>query len=230
MRAAAVATVLAMLLAGCTSAAPAAKQQRAPTPRATPVGWQRPLVRITTQARRGLGTRTSPPSTSTPRPPGHSPGPTTKRFPQGPTRTSTSWCCTVTSRAASARTRPAALPRRDDGRVGVGAPHAAAAGVRPRWARGRRLVGPGPNACTAVTVTPTCVGGSSAPPKTSAHSRSGNQTCRAGTPNARGSAPGSYEYRLGSMAAWGRRVSSRLAVSAMTTSTRVPPTTKRRRT
>jgi hypothetical protein len=55
MRAAAVATVLALLLAGCTSAAPAAKQQRAPTPRATPGGWQRPLVRIATQARRGLG-------------------------------------------------------------------------------------------------------------------------------------------------------------------------------
>ncbi len=55
MRAAVVAIVLAMLLAGCASAAPAAKQQRAPAPRATPVGWRRPLVRIATQARRGLG-------------------------------------------------------------------------------------------------------------------------------------------------------------------------------
>jgi hypothetical protein len=45
MRAAAVATVLAMLLAGAASAAPAAD----------PVGWQRPLVRIATQARRRLG-------------------------------------------------------------------------------------------------------------------------------------------------------------------------------
>jgi hypothetical protein len=55
MRAAADAIVLAMLLAGCTSAAPAAEQQPAPTPRATPVGWQRPLVPIATQARRELG-------------------------------------------------------------------------------------------------------------------------------------------------------------------------------
>jgi hypothetical protein len=45
MRAVAVPIVLAMLLAGCASAAPAAG----------PVGWQRPLVRIATQARRGLG-------------------------------------------------------------------------------------------------------------------------------------------------------------------------------
>ncbi len=55
MRAIAVAIVLAMLLAGCASAAPAADQQPAPAPRATPVGWQRPLVRIATEARRGLG-------------------------------------------------------------------------------------------------------------------------------------------------------------------------------
>jgi hypothetical protein len=45
MRAGAVAIVLAMLLAGSASAAPGAD----------PVGWQRPLVRIATQARRGLG-------------------------------------------------------------------------------------------------------------------------------------------------------------------------------
>jgi hypothetical protein len=45
MRAAAVPIVLAMLLTGSASAAPAAD----------PVGWQRPLVRIATQARRGLG-------------------------------------------------------------------------------------------------------------------------------------------------------------------------------
>jgi hypothetical protein len=45
MRAAAVAIVLAMLLAGSASAAPAAD----------PVGWQRPLVRIAAEARRGLG-------------------------------------------------------------------------------------------------------------------------------------------------------------------------------
>ena len=45
MRAVAVPVVLAMLLAGSASAAPAAD----------PVGWQRPLVRIVTQARRGLG-------------------------------------------------------------------------------------------------------------------------------------------------------------------------------
>jgi hypothetical protein len=45
MRAAAVAIVLAMLLAGSATAAPAAD----------PVGWQRPLVRSATQARRGLG-------------------------------------------------------------------------------------------------------------------------------------------------------------------------------
>jgi hypothetical protein len=45
MRAVAVAIVLAMLLAGSASAAPAAD----------PVGWQRPLVRIATQARRWLG-------------------------------------------------------------------------------------------------------------------------------------------------------------------------------
>ena len=45
MRAVAVPVVLAMLLAGSASAAPAAD----------PVGWQRPLVRIATQARRGLG-------------------------------------------------------------------------------------------------------------------------------------------------------------------------------
>jgi hypothetical protein len=55
MRAVAVAIVLAMLLAGCASAAPAADQQSGPAPRATPVGWQRPLVRIATQARRELG-------------------------------------------------------------------------------------------------------------------------------------------------------------------------------
>lgn len=55
MRAVAVAIVLAMLLAGCASAAPAADQQSASAPRATPVGWQRPLVRIATEARRGLG-------------------------------------------------------------------------------------------------------------------------------------------------------------------------------
>jgi hypothetical protein len=55
MRAVAVPIVLAMLLAGCASAAPAADQQPAQVPRATPVGWQRPLVRIVTQARRGLG-------------------------------------------------------------------------------------------------------------------------------------------------------------------------------
>src|SRR6266700_7877176 len=45
MRAVAVAIVLAMPLAGSASAAPAAD----------PVGWQRPLVRIATEARRGLG-------------------------------------------------------------------------------------------------------------------------------------------------------------------------------
>ncbi len=55
MRAVAVPIVLAMLLAGCASAAPAADQQSTPAPRATPVGWQRPLVRIATEARRGLG-------------------------------------------------------------------------------------------------------------------------------------------------------------------------------
>lgn len=55
MRAVAVPIVLAMLLAGCASAAPAADWQPAPAPRATPVGWQRPLVRIATEARRGLG-------------------------------------------------------------------------------------------------------------------------------------------------------------------------------
>jgi hypothetical protein len=55
MRAVAAPIVLAMLLAGCASAAPAAEQQSAPAPRATPVGWQRPLVRIATEARRGLG-------------------------------------------------------------------------------------------------------------------------------------------------------------------------------
>ncbi len=45
MRAVAVAIVLAMPLAGSASAAPAAD----------PVGWQRPLVRIATEARRWLG-------------------------------------------------------------------------------------------------------------------------------------------------------------------------------
>jgi hypothetical protein len=55
VRAVAVPIVVAMLLAGCASAAPAADQQSAPAPRATPAGWQRPLVRIATQARRGLG-------------------------------------------------------------------------------------------------------------------------------------------------------------------------------
>jgi hypothetical protein len=55
MRAAAVPIVLAMLLAGCVSAAPTADQQSALAPRATPVGWQRPLIRIAMEARRGLG-------------------------------------------------------------------------------------------------------------------------------------------------------------------------------
>jgi hypothetical protein len=55
MRAVAVPIVLAMLLVGCVSAAPTADQQSAPAPRATLVGWQRPLVRIATEARRGLG-------------------------------------------------------------------------------------------------------------------------------------------------------------------------------
>jgi hypothetical protein len=45
MRAVAVPIVLAMLLAGSASAAPAAE----------PVGWQRPLVRFAAEARRGLG-------------------------------------------------------------------------------------------------------------------------------------------------------------------------------
>jgi hypothetical protein len=45
MRAVAVPIVLAMLLAGSTSAASAAD----------PVGWQRPLVHIAAEARRGLG-------------------------------------------------------------------------------------------------------------------------------------------------------------------------------
>jgi hypothetical protein len=44
MRAVAVPIVLAMLLAGSATAAPAAD----------PVGWQRPLVRVAAQARRGL--------------------------------------------------------------------------------------------------------------------------------------------------------------------------------
>jgi hypothetical protein len=45
MRAATVPIILAMLLAGSASAAPAADR----------VGWQRPLVRIATGTRRGLG-------------------------------------------------------------------------------------------------------------------------------------------------------------------------------
>jgi hypothetical protein len=55
MRAVAVPIVLAMLLAGCGSAPPAADQRPAPAPRATPLGWQRPLVRIATETRRQLG-------------------------------------------------------------------------------------------------------------------------------------------------------------------------------
>jgi hypothetical protein len=129
-----------------------------PGPRAPlqpPTRWVGSAHWSVSRRRPGVGwaTRTSPASTSTPRPPGARPG----RLRPGAAR--------------SLHVRPVLAPTRhpcpagDDGGVRAGAPHAAAAGVRLWRAPGRRLVGPGPNACAAVTITPTCVGGSSAPPK-----------------------------------------------------------------
>src|SRR6266567_6507286 len=119
MRAVAVAIVLAMPLAGSASAAPAAD----------PVGWQRPLVRIATEARRWLGdphVAIVGVYSTTARALARA---SNQAVPRNPTRTSTSWSCTVTSRAGCARARPAPLPSGGWWRRVSGAPHAAAAGV-----------------------------------------------------------------------------------------------------